>query len=159
MTRHEDVLFRRASMADRGAIEAMVRRCSPDSRYARFLAPVPEYPADLLTRALSPESGDGAWLATRRHLPEAVVALGSWSPAVGGAEVALLVEDSWQRCGIGTALLDTLVANARDLGVGQMHATMLSESRHVLRMLRLVARRLTSHVSRGVREVRLELVA
>ena len=73
------------------------------------------------------------------------MALGSWTRVGTGAEVALLVEDSWQRRGIGTALLDVLVAGrTRRRGVS-VDCLVLSESRHVLRMLRRAATRTSTN--------------
>ncbi|MFI5047539.1 MAG: GNAT family N-acetyltransferase [Acidimicrobiia bacterium] len=146
-------------MADRRAIEAMFARCSFESRYARFLAPVAAFPADQLARGLSSAPGHEAWLATPRSGPETVVALGSWARVGTGAEVALLVEDSWQRRGIGTALLDVLVAEARDGGVCQLTAAVLSESRHVLRMLRRAATRTSTNAEGVLSEILMDVCA
>ena len=158
-TLRPDVVFRRASMADRRAIEAMFARCSVESRYGRFLSPVVAFPADQLERSLSSASGHEVWLAVPSSSPETVVALGSWVRVGTGAEVALLVEDSRQRRGIGTALLDVLVATARDGGVCQFSALVLSESRHVLRMLRRAATRTSTNVEGIVSEIQMDLCA
>jgi GNAT superfamily N-acetyltransferase len=126
-------------VADAPAIEAMVARCSVESRYARFLAPLPAIPPDHLHRILTPSSCDGAWVGTRRDDPGTVVALGSWSRAGDDeAELALLVEDAWQRRGIGSALLVLVVDAAWTAGICRLTATVLRESLHVLRMLREV---------------------
>jgi GNAT superfamily N-acetyltransferase len=146
-------------MADRGAIEAMFARCGYESRYGRFLAPVVEFPTEQLAPALRPGSGHHVWLATPGGEPETVVALGSWALAGTHAEVALLVEDSWQRRGVGTALLDLLVAEARERGVCRLTAVVLRESRHVVRMLRRAATRTTTTADGALSEILMDVCA
>ena len=130
--------FRPATAADRSAIEEMFSRCSVESRYARFLAPVARIPADHLDRILAPATGDEGWVVVRRDEPDTVVALGSWSWRGSDAELALIVEDSWQRKGIGSAFVRLLAERAWSAGVYRLTATVLRESRHVLTMLRSV---------------------
>jgi GNAT superfamily N-acetyltransferase len=134
-----DIVARRPTVQDAPAIEAMIERCSLQSRYARFLAPRPSIPLDHLARVVTPLSGEEAWVGVRRDEPETVVALGSWA-RVGDAdaELALIVEDSWQQRGIGTYLLRLLGERAWSLGICRLTASVLTESRHVFRMLRAV---------------------
>jgi GNAT superfamily N-acetyltransferase len=132
------IIMRRPTEADGPAIEAMFERCSVESRYARFLAPRPTIPADHLARVLSPAPGDEAWVGVTSDDPQTVVALGSWARLGTDAELALIVEDSWQRRGIGTSLLGMLGERARNAGVRRFTASVLRESRHVFRMLRTV---------------------
>ncbi|HEY7104777.1 MAG TPA: GNAT family N-acetyltransferase [Acidimicrobiia bacterium] len=117
----------------------MVSRCSIDSRYARFLAPLPAIPPEHLHRILTPSPCDAAWVGFHHDDPTTVVALGSWSRAGDDeAELALLVEDAWQRCGIGSGLLALVVDAAWKAGICRLTATVLRESLHVLRMLRAI---------------------
>jgi GNAT superfamily N-acetyltransferase len=135
-----DIVARRPTVRDAPAIEAMIERCSLESRYARFLAPRPSIPLDHLARVVTPLSGEEAWVMVRRDEPETIVALGSWA-RIGdedAAELALIVEDSWQRHGIGTSLLRLLGERAWSLGICRLTASVLTESRHVFRMLRAV---------------------
>src|ERR1700716_183087 len=85
-------------------------RLSPRTRYLRFLSPIPTLP-DALVRRL-------AYVDYRRRLvivaeDEAagcagVVALASFSAVdETTAEVAVVVQDDWQRRGVGTALVST----------------------------------------------------
>jgi GNAT superfamily N-acetyltransferase len=65
-----------------------------------------------------------------------LVGVGSWfRNELVSAEVGLLVEDAAQRQGIGTELLDVIVASARAAGITTLVATTLAEARHVHRML------------------------
>jgi GNAT superfamily N-acetyltransferase len=67
-----------------------------------------------------------------------------------------LVEDAWQRRGLGGLMLDRLVAHAADHGIGALQAQMLTEQDWITGML---ARHgsWTSAFGRGVREVTLHL--
>ena len=138
--RHEDldIVVRRPVVADGPAIEAMFARCSIESRYARFLAPLPTIPAADLARIVTPAAGEEAWIGVRRDDPETVIALGNWARRGDDAEVALIVEDAWQRHGIGSTFLGMLAERAWNDGVCRLRASVLRESRHVLRMLRAV---------------------
>lgn len=134
-----DVIARRPTVQDAPAIEAMIARCSVESRYARFLAPRPSIPLDHLARVVTPLSGEEAWVGVRRDEPATIVALGSWARlGDDGAELALIVEDSWQRRGIGSSLLRLLGERAWRVGICRLTASVLTESRHVFRMLRAV---------------------
>ena len=138
--RHEDLdlVIRRPVFADGPAIEAMFARCSLESRYARFLAPLRTIPAADLERIVTPTAGGEAWIGVTRDDPEMVVALGNWARHGDDAEVALIVEDAWQRQGIGSTFLGMLAERAWNDGVCRLRASVLRESRHVLRMLRAV---------------------
>ncbi len=146
-----DIVIRRPTVADGPAIEAMFARCSVESRYARFLAPLATIPAEHLARILTPASGHEAWVGATRDDPETVIALGSWARRGTEAELALIVEDTWQRHGIGSTFLGMLAERAWNAGVCRLTASVLRESRHVLRMLRAVlgsmSTRADGHVS------------
>jgi GNAT superfamily N-acetyltransferase len=138
MQPNPDVLIRRPAPADGPAIEAMVARCSVQSRYARFLAPLASIPARHLADVLDPSSENEAWVGTTREEPQRVVALASWAANRSDAELALLVEDEWQRRGIGSRLLAILADGAQRAGYCRLTASVLTEARHVFRMLRRV---------------------
>jgi GNAT superfamily N-acetyltransferase len=133
-----DVVIRHPAPADGPAIEAMVARCSVQSRYARFLAPLVAIPDGHLADVLDPASGSEAWVGAAPDEPERVVALGSWAANRSDAELALLVEDEWQRRGIGSRLLAIVADGAQHAGYCRLSASVLTEARHVLRMLRTV---------------------
>ncbi len=133
-----DIVIRRPRATDGPAIEAMFARCSLESRYHRFHAPVVRIPAVHLARILEPGSDDEAWLGVTRDDPEIVVALGSWTRSGTDGELAILVEDTWQRRGIGSAFVRLLADAAWNAGVCRVTAWVFRESRHVLRMLRAV---------------------
>jgi L-amino acid N-acyltransferase YncA len=77
--------------------------------------------------AIDPETGDGVGIARYVRLtpgrPEA-------------AEAAVTVVDAWQGRGVGGALLTRLAARARDEGIRELTATLLSDNRAVLALFR-----------------------
>ena len=110
----------------------MVGRCSPSSLFHRF-------------------HGITDGTAYVRHLVATPghETLTAWSDArcVGVAtlarsgcdrELGVLVEDGWQRRGIGTELLTRLVASARARGIDEIVADVLGEDGFVLSALRRV---------------------
>jgi acyl-CoA hydrolase/GNAT superfamily N-acetyltransferase len=68
---------------------------------------------------------------------EEIVAVGRWflDRATNLAEVAMTVHPDWQRYGIGTFLLDMLVAAARDKGIGGFTAEVISSNVKVMSLL------------------------
>ena len=121
---------------DAPRLVAMFERCSPASRYSRFLAPLAHFPASHLVDVVRSSPIRRSWVIDDFATGD-VVGVGSWFRNEGDtAEVGLLLEDAWQRQGHGTALLDTLVESARTAGVTNFVAHTLADSRHVHRMLR-----------------------
>jgi GNAT superfamily N-acetyltransferase len=137
VTSHVPGLVLRPSVPDDAPrLVAMFERCSPASRYGRFLAPLAHFPASHLVDVVRSSPIRRSWVIDDFATGD-VVGVGSWFRNDGDtAELGLLVEDAWQRQGHGTALLDTLVESARHAGVTTFLAHSLAESRHVNRMLR-----------------------
>ncbi len=106
-----DVLVRRASTADAGAVAALHARSSADTVRRAHGAPLARVDARLARRLLA--GGAGSLVAVRDDRVVGLAALGE--VAEGACELTLLVEDSWHRRGLGTRLLAgaaTLAGNA-----------------------------------------------
>jgi GNAT superfamily N-acetyltransferase len=121
------------SDAERAEIEEMVRRCSPDSLYHRFHGVVgtPGRAAALLAGPaqevyVARESGTCVGVASVADDDQAC-------PHIG-----ILVEDAWQRRGVGTALIAAAACGARRRGVTALVADVLYEDRFILEMLRRI---------------------
>jgi GNAT superfamily N-acetyltransferase len=103
------VAVRSATVDDLDAVLAMHRRCSAESLYRRYVSGAGTPPAALLTRLLA--AGSQLALVNGGAADGRVVALAS---LVGDpAEAAILVEDAWQRRGVGTLLARRLAVEAR----------------------------------------------
>lgn len=106
------VTVRDAGPADAAALIAMHGRCSTESVYRHFAAPLTRPDPRLARRLLT--GGTGAVVATD---DDDVVGFTSLSPVQEGrCEVALLVEDARQRQGIGTRLLAAAAHRAASAG-------------------------------------------
>lgn len=107
---------RLAGLDDTVALMRMHQRCSADSVYRRYAAPLTPIDDRFARRLLM--AGGGALVAT---VGDDVVGLASISGSEAGvAEVALLVEDGWQRRGLGTRLLSAAARLARGHGASEV---------------------------------------
>jgi len=126
-----EVLLREAGPSDVPLVDALHARCSPASRRARFLSPTPRLDAAQL-RALVDPAGGRSVLALTRDGGSAVglADLRLVDPAGGtpAATFGVLVEDTWQHRGLGTALVRRVAETAVDLGVGELHGTVPAET-------------------------------
>ncbi|MEU6853783.1 GNAT family N-acetyltransferase [Actinacidiphila alni] len=113
-----EITVRRAGPEDREAALAMHARCSAGTLARRYHGPVGD--ADrYLAHQLSPRFGQSLAVETASGR---LVALGHLLWDGDENEVALLVEDEWQRRGIGGALLRRLVALAVEAGRDSVYA-------------------------------------
>lgn len=127
--------YRCGTPRDRDALAALLAGLSPESAYARFLTAVGSGLPRAVVEALLPDGLRGA--AVLGFDGDALVAHGVWvrlGPS-RTAEVALVVADSHQRRGIGTALADRLVAAAAARGIERIEAFSEGGNRAVARMV------------------------
>jgi GNAT superfamily N-acetyltransferase len=110
----------------------MVERCSPSSLFHRFhgITDGKAYVRHLVTT--SGHETLTAWSGAR------CVGLATLARSANDHELGVLVEDDWQRRGIGTDLITRLVASARARGIDQIVADVLGEDGFVLSALRRV---------------------
>ncbi|MFD5228634.1 GNAT family N-acetyltransferase [Streptomyces qaidamensis] len=113
-----DITVRRADTRDLEAARAMHERCSARTLKLRYHGPVGD--ADrYLNHLLSPRYGRTLAVQTASGR---IVGLGHLLWDGDETEVALLVEDPWQRRGVGTELLSRLVAMAVEAGCSSVYA-------------------------------------
>jgi GNAT superfamily N-acetyltransferase len=105
-------VIRLAGFDDTPALMRMHERCSADTMYRRYAAPLARVDERFARRLLL--AGGGALVAT---LGSEVIAIASVSVCEAGVvEVAILVEDGWQRRGLGSRLLSASARLARGQG-------------------------------------------
>jgi GNAT superfamily N-acetyltransferase len=130
---------------DRDALGAMFERCTAATRYRRFHGPVKAIPERYLAEALSRGPFHHALVAHlepasaahARALSGTAVALASCRLVdEGAAELGVLIEDAWQRKGLGTRLVRELVAHASDVGLRVLEAQVLAEQAWITSLLR-----------------------
>jgi len=134
-----ELVVRPAVPDDLPELRAMHQRCSVRSLHRRYPVSAGEPGADRLRRLLTPANGLTllAGVGGVDGEPERVVAMANLVAEGEVGEVALLVEDGWQRRGLGAALLRRLVGHATRAG----YAALLAHTRaDNVGMLRLVDR-------------------
>ncbi|WP_327683593.1 GNAT family N-acetyltransferase [Kitasatospora sp. NBC_00458] len=140
-----DVTVRRADAEDKEAALAMHRRCSPDTLRKRYHGPVRD--ADrYLNHLLDPRHGQT--LAVEAS-DGRIVALGHLMWDDDSAEVAVLVEDAWQRRGLGLDLMRRMSALALEAGVETVYAVTQSSNTGLIATMRKLAAPLDYQVDEG----------
>ncbi|MHA5052973.1 GNAT family N-acetyltransferase [Streptomyces sp. SD15] len=118
MSEGSAITVRRADVSDVEAATAMHERCSPRTLTMRYHGPVGD--ADrYLKHLLSPRFGRTLAVQTASGR---IVGLGHLLWDGDETEIALLVEDDWQRRGIGSELLGRLVTMAVEAGCESVYA-------------------------------------
>ncbi len=133
-----EIRVRQGHGDDRDLLVRGFERLSEESRYRRFLAPMPE-----LSEAMI------AYLTTLDHHDhEALVAIDAETGEGIGvvryvrnpsrpntAEVAVTVIDEWQGRGVGTILLELIGSRARDEGIDTFTAMALASNTEMMEVL------------------------
>ncbi|WP_202231930.1 GNAT family N-acetyltransferase [Actinacidiphila reveromycinica] len=140
-----EIGLRRARPEDRPAARSMHARCTPATLARRYHGPVGD--ADrYLTHLLDPRFGQSLAVET----PDGrVVGLGHLLWDGDESEVALLVEDAWQRRGVGTTLLRRLVELAADAGRESVYAVAQSANTGMVAAMRALELPLDYQVEDG----------
>jgi GNAT superfamily N-acetyltransferase len=140
-----DITVRRADTGDLEAAKAMHERCSARTLAMRYHGPVGD--ADrYLNHLLSPRFGRTLAVQTASGR---IVGLGHLLWDGDETEVALLVEDDWQRRGIGAELLGRLVAMAVEAGCESVYAVTQSSNTGMVAAMRGLGLPLDYQVEEG----------
>ncbi|MCI0336166.1 MAG: GNAT family N-acetyltransferase [Acidobacteria bacterium] len=155
--------MRALRQADREALIALFNRCSPETRRFRFLRMVTSLPDSLIDKLVAVDGVRHVALVITQSegTDEKIVAVGRYvveekHPEV--AEVSFLVEDSLQRRGIGTILLDRLAEIAREHGITHFSADVLADNRLMLSVFRKAGYALSSNISYGVTHIEFSIL-
>ncbi|MEU0660993.1 GNAT family N-acetyltransferase [Streptomyces lavendulocolor] len=127
-----EITVRRADQGDLEAARAMHDRCSDRTLGLRYHGPVGDA-GSYLNHLLSPRFGRTLAVETASGR---LVALGHLLWDGDETEVALLVEDDWQRRGIGSELLDRLVGLALEAGCESVYAVTQSSNTGMVAAMR-----------------------
>ncbi len=133
-----EIRVRQGHRADRELLLRGFEHLSEESRYRRFLAPMPELSEAMITYlteldhhdhealvALNSETGEGLGVARYVRDPE----------RPNAAEFAVTVVDEWQGRGVGTILLELLGSRARDEGIDTFTAMLLASNTEMMEVL------------------------
>ncbi|MGI5400473.1 GNAT family N-acetyltransferase [Streptomyces sp. CA-135486] len=127
-----EITVRRVDQGDVEAAKAMHERCSDRTLSMRYHGPVADA-GRYLNHLLSPRYGRTLAVQTASGR---LVALGHLLWDGDETEVALLVEDAWQRRGIGAELLGRLVALAVEAGCESVYAVTQSSNTAMVAAMR-----------------------
>jgi GNAT superfamily N-acetyltransferase len=125
------VVLRIGRPSDADAVAEMHSRCSLHTLFARYHAGVRSVPKRWLSRLLNPPRGNTVLAMCGYDVIGMAQLISTGNPRT--AEVSLLVEDAWQRKGIGTALLSRAAGAARAEGVTSLVAWCLPSESSPLR--------------------------
>ena len=152
----ERVRLRPIRPDDEPRLSELYDRSSRDTRYQRFFTVMRRLPPDWAhflanvdyDRRLALVAEDVTAPATR------LIGVARYEP--GGddiAEIALVVEDTWQGKGVGTRLLTELFRAAAENGITRFRAFTLADNRRMLGLLARHADVIERRVERGVVEM------
>ncbi|MGO9876308.1 MAG: N-acetyltransferase family protein [Acidimicrobiia bacterium] len=127
---------REITIEDTERLGRMFTRLSPDSVYRRFFSPIHQ-----------PSRTALLWLTSVDHSRrdalvaldgDEIVAVARYDGQTGktAAEIAVTVEDSWQRLGVGQQLTKRLARRAIDHGIESFEAVVQPDNRAALSLLR-----------------------
>jgi GNAT superfamily N-acetyltransferase len=141
-----------AGPADTAAVLDMLARCSRSTLFHRFhgFTDGLAYARALLRRPADQET----LLAWRGSSCVGLATL--YAEAAGRSDLGVLVEDAWQRGGIGSRLVSALIACAHTRRISTVHADVLGEDMFIVRALARIGP-LTVSVDRGSYSVDVDL--
>jgi RimJ/RimL family protein N-acetyltransferase len=152
------VVIRRLAAGDEATIDMWFEGLGPETRYARFLAPLKLL--DRRTRwslaqldhrdreALAAVGLDGSIAGIARYMR---------APNALTAEVAVAVVDRWAGRGVATVLLDRIAARARAVGIRRFTASCLASNDRIIRLLSRLGPATIDHPDAGVIGLRIDL--
>jgi GNAT superfamily N-acetyltransferase len=124
--------MRPLTVGDEAAVAAMVARCSRMTLFRRFHSFTDG--AAYLHLLFSNRPGFQSLLAWHGSRCIAIGNLADYGHRT--ADLGVLVEDAWQRQGVGFGLVSVLFDSARTRGLCRAHADVLGDDQFILRTLR-----------------------
>jgi GNAT superfamily N-acetyltransferase len=131
-----EVRLRPAEPTDAPLVAALHARCSPAVRRARFLSPTPRLADGELEMLLASDAGSQAMIAATVDGGSAVGIANLEPVDEHTGRFAVLVEDSWQGRGLGTALLRRVAEVASSEGIAELVGIARPDDVGVTRLLR-----------------------
>ena len=157
-------VIRPIEAGDKARLAKAFSLLSDETRNRRFLAPKPRLTPRELRYFTEVDGCDHvALVAVHAEQPRWILAVGRFvrdPEHPDTAEFAIVVGDAYQRRGLGRALSERLVAEARERGIRRFTAWMQSDNVAVQRLIRSISEHLT-YVPQGggARQVIVDLAA
>jgi len=134
-----DVLIRPIRPEDAELTQGFVRSLSEESKYFRFMDAVRELSPTMLARLTQIDYTREMALLALTEIDGKEVELGvaryAINPDAESCEFALVVDDRWQKQGIGHKLMDVLMDVARSKGLKMMEGEVLKTNRPMLKLV------------------------
>jgi GNAT superfamily N-acetyltransferase len=124
---------------DADAFRAAFARLSPEARYNRMMGAVRELSDAVVQKAVNPNvQRELALVAVSAEPDSAIVGGGRYIVEAGGdsCEFAVAVADDWQRTGLASQLMKSLIANAQHQGLKAMHGYVFAGNKAMLGLAR-----------------------
>lgn len=136
-----EISIRQISIDDRERLAEAFEGLSPESRYRRFFAPLERLSAQDLAYLTGVDHHDHEALVAVDPRRGGIVGVARYvrSEDPAAAEVAVVVGDPWQKRGVASALLERLVARAREEGIEHFIALVMSDNEDALELFRHLA--------------------
>lgn len=135
-----DIIIRPIRPEDAEIERAFVRNLSSEAKYFRFMRSLQELTTEMLVRftqldydrelamiAVTQDNGQETELGVARYFTH---------PNGKNCEFAIVIADEWQRKGLGSQLMQSLIAAARAQGIEWMEGDVLSENTKMLHMMK-----------------------
>jgi GNAT superfamily N-acetyltransferase len=131
------IASRTACLEDRSAVQQFIRGLSVRSRRDRFFSPIRQLPDDQLDALRSDTPGKlflvGETLEGAKSRIVGLAQYAVYEPFV--AELAVVIDDAWQRQGLGLDMLVRLAEHAACAGLSALTGFVLADNRPMLQLL------------------------
>ena len=137
MTRTDTPTLRPISSADAERLRRLFHRLTPETRYLRFFSPIQHLEDRMLRHLAGVDHHDREALAA--VVGDEVVGVARYDRVPSephAAEMAVVVEDRWQRRGIATLLLARLADLARSREIRRFTAVVLPDNGALVALVR-----------------------
>lgn len=150
--------IRPATPSDAQKVRAFLEGLSEDSRWLRYHSPVPIVRGWMVDAVVnSDHETREALLAIDGGRVLGVAEWGIDNSQAGTAHVAVVVDEAFRRRGVARELTEYLVANAREHGIGEFVARVLSLNRPTMGLIQRVAPQRQTRFDGPTVEVRIPL--
>jgi GNAT superfamily N-acetyltransferase len=136
----ERIEIRIAGPQDAGAVGRFIEGLSEDSRWLRYHSPVPIVRPWMIDTIVANDHEQREALIALHD--GRVVGLAEWGreePGATTADVAIVVDEAFRRRGVARELVRHLTANAREHGISELLASVLSVNRPTINLIQHLA--------------------
>jgi len=144
-----DVVIRPIRPEDAELTQDFVRSLSEETKYFRFMDAVSELSRAMLARLTQIDYTREMALLALTEIDGREVELGvaryAINPDAESCEFALVVDDAWQKQGIGHKLMDVLMDVARSVGLKTMEGEVLKANHPMLKLVQALGFRVEAH--------------